>query len=170
MLGMALIIEDGTIIAGANSFATLVEARAYTDTRGIDFPAEDDEAEQALVKAGDYLLSYERRLKGSRVSASQTMVYPRRSVTLFGTPFPSDEIPQQLIDAQIVLAAYSADGVELRPVGAGRETRREEVGPIKLEYFEGGRSSITPVFNTATDILAELFSSAGGSFFPVIRA
>jgi len=167
---MALIIEDGSIIPSANSFATVAEARAYAEARGIDLPVDDIEVEQALVKAGDYLLSYEQKLKGYRVSASQTMVYPRNGVILFDTRFPNDEIPQQIKDAQIILASYSADGVELRPVGDGRETRREKVGLIEVEYFEGGRSSVTPIFNAATDILKPLFTAVGGNFFPVFRA
>jgi hypothetical protein len=170
MVGMALIIEDGTVIAGANSFATVEEARAYTEARGVELPLDDAEVEHALVKAGDYLISYEQKLKGQRVQQAQTMVYPRFGVILYDTQFPSTGIPQQLKDAQIELATYAADGVVLRPVGAGRETRREEVGPIKLEYFEGGRSSIDPVFNAANDILKPLLSSAGGNFFPVYRA
>ena len=33
---MALIIEDGTIVAGANSLATTLEYRAYLESIGID--------------------------------------------------------------------------------------------------------------------------------------
>ena len=124
---MALIIEDGSIVPNANSFVTVAEARLYAGERGVSMPAGDTEVEQALVKAGDYLLSYEQKLKGDRAGASQTMVYPRSDVMLFGTLFPNDGIPQQLKNAQIVLASYSADGVELRPVGDGRETRREKL-------------------------------------------
>jgi hypothetical protein len=167
---MALIIEDGTVVVGANSFVTLAEARAYTSDRGIDLPVDGVEVEQALVKAGDYLLSLEQKFKGERLTSAQSMVYPRMGATLFGDYVASDTIPQQVKDAQIVLASYAADGLDLRPIGAGRETRREEVGPIKTEYFEGGRSSVSPIFNAALDILKPLMADVSGNFFPVYRA
>ena len=167
---MALIIEDGTIVENANSFVTVQEARDYAAARGTTLPVADADVEYALVKAGDYLLSYESRLKGVRVDVNQTMIYPRQGVVLFDSLVDETNIPKQLKDAQIVLASYAADGTELRPVGTGREVRREEVGPIKKEYFEGGRSSINPVFNAVDDILMPLMYSMGGNFFRVDKA
>ena len=169
LVGMAIIVEDGTGLANANSFVTVAEARAYATDRGITLPAADVEVERALIKAGDYMFRYEKNLKGSRVTTTQRLPYPRYPVNVFGTVILKTDIPIQLKEAQIELGIESSAGVALRPNGSGREVLMEKVGPISTQYSETGSGSNTPTFYKALDLLAPLLKSASGSFMEVVR-
>ena len=46
---MALIIEDGSIVSGANSFVTAAEMVAYASLRGVTIPASTTTQEQQLI-------------------------------------------------------------------------------------------------------------------------
>ena len=48
---MALIIENGTIVANANSYATVAELRGYAALRGATVPTDDAQCEYMLIKA-----------------------------------------------------------------------------------------------------------------------
>ena len=50
---MALVIEDGSRVAGANSYVTLAEARAFASARGVTLSAVDATLEPFVIKAFD---------------------------------------------------------------------------------------------------------------------
>src|SRR5690606_40416418 len=71
-----LIVEDGTIVAGANSFVTEAEIVAYALARGTNLPHTTDEELDAVavlgIKAMDYLAIQPRKgdRKGTRLNSS----------------------------------------------------------------------------------------------------
>ena len=52
---MALILEDGTGLADANSYAAVAAFRAYWAERGVAITATDAEIEAALIRSTDYI-------------------------------------------------------------------------------------------------------------------
>ncbi len=157
---MSLTIENGTGVAGATSFATVAEARAFASARGVTLSAVDADVEVLLVKAGDYLLGMENRFQGCRSTSTQRLPFPRYDVYLpGGYALLSNVIPDVLKEAQIQLAV-EATATDLRPTGEGREVIREKVGPLETEYSASGASSIDPVFNKVSDLLLPLLKSA----------
>ena len=85
---MALIVENGSVVAGADSWATLTEARALAAKYGVTLPADDAEAELAMRNGGAYVNGYEPNMAGVRVSDVQTMCYPRAFIScLCGSEF-----------------------------------------------------------------------------------
>ena len=167
---MALTIEDGSGVADATSYATVAEARTYAGLRGLSLPTEDSDVEVALTLAGDYLFRYEQDYKGARSTSVQRMPHPRYPYYVNNYPVASDEIPESLKEAQILLAVESAAGTDLRPNGDGQETIMEKVGPITVQYAETGTSSVSPVFNDALDLLKPFMRTGVGAFSTVIRA
>lgn len=167
---MALIIETGAIVEGANSYASVAQARAYAEARGITLPAGDADVEKLLVKACDYIDSQEERFKGERVSADQPLAWPRSGVFLFAseTEFDRESIPAQLIKAQCQLA-FDAVATDLQPTGTGREVVREKVDVIETEYAKTGSGSVTPELNKADAILSPLFKNQGGFALRTLR-
>lgn len=168
---MALTIEDGSVVTGADSFATVAEARAYASARGVTLSATDGDVEILLRKAADFLNSLEEQFKGERVDPLQSLVFPREGVYLFAstTEFPDDEIPELLKTAQCQLAV-DAVATTLQPNGSGREVLEERVeGAVTVRYAERGSGSITPELNKAMGILAPLFKSGGGFALTTIR-
>ena len=65
---MALIIEDGSGVANANSFTTDAEFVAYASIKGYVIPATESERDTLQVNGYDFIsFTYESRLQGERV-------------------------------------------------------------------------------------------------------
>lgn len=167
---MALTIEDGSGVAGANSYATVAEARAYATTRGLSLPVADADVEKALVLACDKIETY--RYKGNKTDEANSLEWPRAGVYIGAseTELANDEIPDRLKMAQSQFAVESAAGASLQPTGTGREVIRTKVDVIETEYAPRGSGSVTPQFNKAEALLAPLLASGGAFGLTVIRA
>ena len=165
-----LIIEDGTIVAGANSFITLVDARTLADDRGISLPVLDDDAIDALIKGGIYVNNQEPSLQGTRVSALQTMCYPRKGVTRYTFDVEDDAIPADLLCAQVEAAASIGAGVNPYAVDTGKEVASQTVtGAVARTFFESGKTNSNVKLTTAINCLYPITSQAvgGGNQFTI---
>lgn len=159
---MSLIIEDGTIVAGAVSYVTAAEARAWAAKRGVTLSADDAVLEPLLVKACDYLQSIEGNYRGSRVDDAQPLAWPRQKVYLFGntTAIAVTYVPQQLKDAQCQLA-IDAGSRDLQPTGDGREVLMKQVDVLVTQYARSGSGVNRPILDKAMGILSPLLRSSG---------
>lgn len=158
---MALTIEDGTGVEGADSFATVAEAQAFATARGLTLPETDAEIEPLLVKAADFLLGMEDRFQGTRSKQDQRLPFPRYAVVLpGGWELGSSAIPAAIKEAQIRLA-IDANSTDLRPNGTGQEVVREKVGPLETEYNPTGAGTVSPSFHAAMDLLSPLLRAGG---------
>ena len=145
---MALIIEDGTVVAGANSFVTDAELQAYAAVRKVSLPAAQDDREALLVNAMDYIVSKEQDMKGARVSDAQELPYPRHCVTINGFDVPKDSIPPLLKQCQIE-SAIAANTLSLLPNESVQNVQTQKVDVLEISYFQGG--SMTTVNLQAVD-------------------
>ena len=137
-IGSQLVIEDGTIVTGANSFATDAEFKAYANIRNFDVPATQPDREALLILAMDYLFSKEGEMKGSRINAVQGLMYPRRGVCAYNFNVASDAIPTSLKNAQMELAAQSNE-TSLLVSGTNQNVASISLdGVISESYFSGG--------------------------------
>lgn len=111
---MALIVEDGTGVANANTYGTLVGARAYASDRGVTLSVDDAIVSSQLILAMDYLEGQD--YVGRPVSFTQALSWPRSQVQFDpDNPFPDNEIPPQLISAEYQLVIEQFNGIELEP-------------------------------------------------------
>ena len=145
---MALIIEDGTIVAGANSFVTDAELLAYADVRGVSLPPTSAAREALLAGAMDYLFSKEPMMKGCRVSADQALPYPRQDVCFNGFEISKTTIPSLLKQSQIE-SAIAASTIALLPTESLQNVQSTKVDVLEISYFQGG--SMTTVNLQAVD-------------------
>lgn len=136
---MTLIVEDGSIVAGANSYVTRQEVQDYADLRGIDYPC-GTELDQNIILANDYLQS--RCYQGEQVDPStQPLLWPRKYVYIYNQEVASDSIPQQLKNAQIELAlAQTNTDVMNNGVDRGDNIKRKKTDVLEVEYYEGGNN------------------------------
>jgi hypothetical protein len=135
---MAFIVETGLIVAGANSFASVADADAYTADRDIADWADYSTAEKqaALIKATDYLeATYRNNWRGQRVSAAQSLSWPRSGVVVDGFPIPANIVPGAVNRACIELALRAAAGETLL-ADQGQAVKREKVDVIEVEYAD----------------------------------
>lgn len=168
---MALVIEDGTIVAGANSFVTRAEIITYASARGIALE-DDDTTDILAIKAMDYL--WAQCFKGEPVSVAQTLPYPRAGLTAGDTaPDFEHQIPNGIKQAQLQLALDAHAGVILtasaNPAAALKKTK---VGPIEREFFEPGSMTLdgSPPLTVANAWLAPFLCNAGGFSLKTVRA
>ncbi|UVX30706.1 head-tail adaptor [Klebsiella phage VLCpiS11a] len=168
---MSLIVEDGSIVAGADSYVSLSDARTLADRYGWDLPTDDTEAEQALRNGAGYVGLQEPAMCGSRVSAAQELAYPRRGVVLYGFDVASNTIPSQVIRAQVAAAVEYGMGTDVRASSDGRATSLERVeGAVTVQYFNNGSTGSTVEITAALDALAPLLcGSTNGYSFRVDR-
>lgn len=120
---MALIIEDGTIVDGANSFATAAELVTYADEYGLTIPATAAEQERLLRRAA--LQMQALSWKGEIVSAAQPLSWPRTGWS---------GIPPAIKNGQMALAAEIYADDQSPATDAKGPIMREKVGPLETEY------------------------------------
>ena len=135
---MALIIENGSIITGANSFTTDAEFAAYALARNVTLPATEAERDVLQILAVDYLFSQESGMKGCRVSATQELMYPRSGVCAYGFNVASDSIPSGLKNAQMELAMQVATSELLISATTENLESFSVDGVYSESYFSGG--------------------------------
>lgn len=159
---MALVIEDGTIVAGANSYVTDAEFTAFADARGASYPSTAGEREILLIQAVDYLEGLRARYKGQKVDSSQSLQWPREDVYVDGFEVAENVIPTALKNAQIQLA-LEANQQDLAPTGTGKEVVKERVeGAVDVQYAETGNTSPQPQMKKVERWLAPLLRNGFG--------
>lgn len=165
---MALVIEDGSQVAGANSYETLVAARAYATARGFTGSITEAKMREAM----DYLESLRADYQGYKVSGDQALQFPRVGVVVDGYAIADDVIPSCLKAAQCQLA-MDATAVKLLPTGDRREVTSESYakGVVAKTYATGIGGSPKPRLTAADALLAPLLKSAegGGMLLRTVR-
>lgn len=131
--GSQLTIEDGSIVANANSLVTDEEFKQYADIRFVDIPPTQPERESLLVKAMDYLFSVERKLQGTRTSSAQELPFPRIGVHGRNMYISSNTIHPDWKKAQMELAIQAKDG-ELLQSGSSNDQASLQVDVINIEF------------------------------------
>lgn len=164
---MALIVEDGTLVANANSYVNLTVARAYALARGVTLSADDTIADVLAIKAMDYIEVERARFKGTLVDSTQALQWPRQDVTIDGFLLAITAMPQTLLDAQCQAMMDTAVLDDLSPIGTGKEVLEEKVDVIQVKYAERGSSAPQPVLVKTENLLAPLYKTT--SALPVTR-
>lgn len=171
-----IVVEDGSVIAGANVYSTMAESNAYHDDRGNAAwtSAQTKAREEAKIRAADYLVQvYRDNWKGIRVSEDQTLDWPRAGVQTedFFEPdtgprpalFPGlafivgdDVVPDEIKKAEHELALRALSG-DLLPDRSGTQSiKRLGAGPASIEYFQGGKGPDERIYEII-DLILEPF-------------
>lgn len=162
---MALIIEDGTIVSGANSYASAITVTTYLQDRygasNVFVASTTAVKEQYILQAMDLIEHrYIESWKGDRVSISQVLAWPRSGVHVDGVLISSTSIPSRLIAAVAELAKRLADGIDIYPdLPTEGDTKREKVGPIEVEYRDFSQNPLNP-WLIVNDILRSLLQGS----------
>lgn len=181
---MAIVVEDGTAKADAETYISVADADTYHSARAntawASLTTGDKEAN--LRKAAEYMLQvYRLKWKGSRVSGTQALDWPRNFVvrddyessTLNGQQiiggrqyYPSDEVPVEVQRACAELA-LKASSTTLAP-DIGRATIREKVDVLEVEYDR--YAPLYTQFRAVDNMLAPFLSDVGGAVRKVVRS
>jgi hypothetical protein len=144
---MALVIEDGTLVSGANSYVTLNEYRAWANARGITASDSDTVLERYVLRAMDYL--EQLIFIGNKANENQPLQWPRTEALIDGYYADATEIPSQVKKALYEAIKVEADGYsELS--NQDRRTIREKIGDIEITYADNSENrTITPALTSA---------------------
>lgn len=157
-----VIVEDGTIVAGANSYVSVAEANKYHDERLNDGWTNSGvrDRQKAVIAATQYLIQqYRLRWQGIRVDVNQTLDWPRAGVILddyynpTGRPYywPGSpvEVPHDVVPEEVKIATYEAaerarvsDLLQDSPSG-GANVKRLKAGSAEIEYFANSTTTQT---------------------------
>lgn len=165
---MSLVVEDGTVVADANSYCSVAFADSYFADRGVvEWTGTNAKKEEALIRATDYIESkYSVRFKGNPETDDQSLSWPRLNVNYDGI-IP---IPLRKATAEYALRALTT---KLAPDPVIDETNRmiasksEKVGPISetTTYATSGTGSAGMIFRpypAADSLLRGLVVYNGG--------
>lgn len=127
---MALIVEDGSLVSGADSYVTLAEFKAWADKRGISYGT-DEAVTQQIYRAMDYIEGLD--FIGEKSDENQSLQWPRDQVIIDGYYIDSDEMPAELKVAVYESVKAEIDG-DSRMTASERRTISEKVDSIQVTY------------------------------------
>lgn len=128
-----LIIEDGTGVAAAESYATAEELARYAVKFGATIPAEQVAQEALLRRAA--LAMDGMTWKGRKSSSEQALAWPRREIRLDGENKPERYLPARIQYGQMALAAeIYADDLDPIDKRKGAVTKEKVDGAVEREY------------------------------------
>lgn len=158
-----LIVETGVGIPSANVYGdtgqvaadVIAAATLFALNRGIVLSPDPLIVGPQLINATDYLEA--QNYVGSAVLYTQALSWPRQNV-LFdpSTPFPTNKIPQQLLNAQYQLVIEQANGININPSvdrSAGGYIIEERVDVLTTRYSERIGTSSYPTMPRVTAFL-----------------
>lgn len=121
---MSMVVEDGSIVTGADSYVTLTAYQSYGAARGWTLGDDDAEDEINLRRAFDSINRSWSYL-GHRESADQVGAWPRTIC---------DGIPQAIKDAQCELAYLIQGGLDpFATISESSTSSTIKVGPITID-------------------------------------
>ena len=163
---MALIVEDGTGIADANSYVSEQELTDYLLDRGLDLSRGADPV-ALIIRAMDYIESKDYR--GSKTHVGQALKFPREGVHLDGEEVAKTSVPK-LVKMAVCQLAYDANSQDLMPTLDGKVIARERVeGAVDVSY-DANLSSPYAVFTQAEALLSKFYSVGSIGLLKVNRA
>ena len=167
---MALIVEDGSIVTGAESYCTVAFADSRLGSRGFSIWTDllMTEKEQALRRATDYMLqTYRQTWAGERVTSLQFLDWPRVSVTVDGFAVSSQIVPLDIQNACAEMAFRAAAGDLDDDLTQG--VKSEKVGPLEVVYDENSSRAVN--YRAVDKLLAPYLNTGGGAYLhKVVRA
>lgn len=146
---MSLIVEDGTIVTGAESYVTLAAADAYLQraAKGAEWAAKPDATRENLLVQAARIIDATVTWAGTKASFTQPMQWPRVNVPYDGVDpsgfpgtvpavrsgyYPESTIPPEVKQAQMEMAILQMEGDRAAPWD-GSGIKRVNLGDSAME-------------------------------------
>lgn len=153
---MALIVESGEGLPGAESYVSVADCATYAAAHGLTF-AGDEPAQEARLRRATQYLDAQYSFKGGESTDTQALAWPR-------TAAPG-VVPREIVSACCELACKAGDlWADVDP----RAIVSQTVGPISTTYAEpanGGQKRFAGV-----DALVKRWTVGGGATIKLVRA
>jgi len=162
---MALVVEDGTGLANADSYLSEADATSYITTRLRATNADrvaweaatSTEAEVALRAATVWLdTTFRERWKGVRINETMSLAWPRYNVTdEDGYALDTDAVPQVVKNAcaEMAARAISEDLFTDETTPGAIKRTMDKVGPLETEVEYAGSASQQKAYTKSETML-----------------
>lgn len=132
MSATPIIVEDGTIISGANSFVSVDDAAQFLFDRGLVKQSDIDDADgEGLLRRGLDAFINLPSLNAYHLPLAEAI-----------------DIPTALIEAQIWCAYYIWLDAENDPANIpSQSVKREKVDVIEVEYMDGQSTKFVSIYD-----------------------
>ena len=165
---MALVVETGDGIDGANSYVTLDELRTYASSRGVTLSTDDNTVEIDSTKAMDYLETFRSKFQGVKTDSDNPLQFPRKSVYIDNVLVDDDHIPIELKNAQCQLVVEIHNGIDLQPSVKGGDRRvvieRRVEKAVTRKFSDKSFKSVLPDLKKFEKIIQPLLKRSGFGF------
>ncbi len=134
-----IVVEDGTEVAGANSYASVVYADAYwLDRNNATWAAATGPAKIAALLEAAQFMDPSYKWLGNRVTQTQNMSWPRYVVLdLDQKQVLSTTVDDRVLQAQCELALEALSGRLDPTLDRGGMVTSEKVGSLQVTYSQG---------------------------------
>lgn len=171
---MALVVEDGSVVTGANSYVSLAAADAYfaMDVQFDDtWDALADAAKEQYLQWATRILDQKVQWKGTKTTDTSPLRWPRTGVyNRDGILIDTDEMPQQLTEAVCELVKFLQTNDPTTSQGVDY-LKKVVVDVIEIEYQDGaGQVSAPPILNQILRGLGYYPVPMGHSFHKINKA
>jgi hypothetical protein len=157
---MAIVVEDGTGLATADSYLSVTDANSYfTNLNNTTWVGSDAEKEAALRKATSYLDATYVWI-GYILKTTQSLNWPRTSATDSQGRDLDNSVPQKVKDAcaELALASLTDDLVKIKE--NSDYVKKQKVGELEIEYSSG--APVDREYSYVDRLLSDLYSSKSG--------
>lgn len=167
---MTIIVEDGSVVEDANSYASLDDCADYCAARGLTFPSSPSTlGEQALIRATAAIDAiYGGRFPGYKLDGrEQSLAWPRgQAYDNESLAISDDAIPGEIFKATCEAAVRELATPNSVLPDLERAIKNLKAGSVSIEYESNSSSAVT--FQLIDGILAPiLVTGSGGGLFGV---
>jgi hypothetical protein len=134
------VVEDGTIVANADSYTSVTDADTYFTAHGspATWTAATTAEKEGALRTARQWMDHAFDWKGVIVDDDQVLDWPRDQVyDDEGRAIATTTIPQALKDAQCEAALEHLTSSLSTPVARGGMVKRTKVGPLEKEFMDG---------------------------------
>jgi hypothetical protein len=143
---MTLIVEDGSRVAGANTYISLASFKAWADDRNITYSS-DNHVEAQILRAMDYIESLS--FIGFKETSTQSLQWPRVNVVIDGFALNPFTLPVDLKVATYEAVKTVIDG-DSKQDPIDRQVISESVDTISITYKDtASQNRQTPALTRA---------------------
>lgn len=155
---MPLTVEDGSGVAGADSYISITDADTYFGARGnpSQWTSLGMEEKEAFLRVAATFEDGAYQWKGHRKTTMQGLDWPREEVVDDeGDAVADDVVPRNVIYAQAELGLLFALGTISSSSSSSTQAggvKAVQVGSVRQEFFEAGSRSGHTIINQDTDL------------------
>lgn len=144
-----MIVETGDGLVDSNSYISVIDANTYFSARGIESwdSLTDEEKEQALIKATDYIDSA-FKWRGKKKTSEQALNFPRVDL-IDDNGFKIERVPNALRYAVCESANLVATGTELfQTQESNGAVTSEKIGQLSFTYDTSKKLKDSSLFDS----------------------